>query len=156
MFTPTILHKALDSLVDLQSKALDSLTEIPAKAIDAVTVNPVEWLTDILLGWKEAALYWSGQVSLYGVVIWFGLRLMGRLFGRKPQEPIYTGGPAAATWLRWRVLNYVDIVGLVNKYDPTGQRMKPGEGNIILVNAWDSGNAARALGAMGIQYSEVI
>lgn len=136
--------KMLHAITDSFSSAVSSVAELPAKAVEAVSsvaaFNPADWLLDMLLGWRDAALTWLGGITPYGLLSMVGVWLIRRVWNRPHQN---------ATWLQWQVLG--DAQSIASQLSAQGRQVQFDGPGTLLVNAWDSGNVARALQVMGVQ-----
>lgn len=133
--------KMLHAITDSFSSAVDSIAELPAKAVEAAAAfSPVDWLFDALLDWRDTALTWLSGITSYGLLSLAGLWLVRRMWNRPRQD---------ASWLRWQVSG--DAQAIAASLSAQGRQVQFGGPGVLLVNAWDSGNVARALQAMGIQ-----
>lgn len=138
--------KAIDAASSVAVQAVNAASAIPAKVIDAVTINPLEWFTDVLLDWKEAAFAWLANVTPYGLAVMASLWIARSVMRRQAVRH-------DATWLRWSVTG--NAPSIAANLSASGHQVRCVDDNVLLVNAWDSGNVARALQAKNIHY-EVI
>lgn len=135
-----MLHEAFNAVAG----AANSAVEMPAKVAEAVAAaasfEPLEWFTDLVLGWEAAVLTWLSHVSGYGLLAMAGLWLARKLWRSRGDT----------TWLCWQVNG--DAQRIAGGLGASGRQVCYGGQNVILVNAWDSGNVARLLQANDVQY----
>ena len=134
--------KMMHAAADFVSGAAELPAKIAESAVKAVAFNPVEWLTDMLLDGKQAALVWLSHASLYGLLGIAGMWLVRKVWNRQD-----------ATWLRWQVAG--DAQSIANGLRAQGRHVRNEGQSVLLVNAWDSGNVARLLQAHGVRYEVV-